>query len=180
TLNEILAESKLHTRAFYRHFQTKDELLLAIYREDADELHRTLAHLVDDAPSPADGVLAWIDEMLRVQFDPKTARHVSFFRDPAALQVMHELGGTEISNHLRRPLQRALAAGRDDGSLPGAVPEVHADCISALIWYGVRSVPGRRRQDRWLTTREIVVSFVMGGLALRSEAVVPPPRRHEP
>src|SRR5262249_15925982 len=35
TLAAILDESGLHTRAFYRHFHTKDDVLLAIYLEDA-------------------------------------------------------------------------------------------------------------------------------------------------
>src|SRR5947199_263952 len=35
TVADILAEAGLSTRAFYRHFASKDELLLAMYRRDS-------------------------------------------------------------------------------------------------------------------------------------------------
>jgi AcrR family transcriptional regulator len=174
TLASILTASGLHTRAFYRHFQTKDELLVAIYREEAEQLHDILAGKVDAAASPADGVIAWIDEMLRLQFDPRTVAQVSFFREPAASDAMQRLGAMDASNRvLLEPLLRALRAGRDDGSLPGAVPEVHAPFISALVWNGARSVPGRRASDRWEAARELLAEFVMYGLGRSSQ----PPRR---
>ena len=35
TVNDVLAEAGLSTRAFYRHFESKDALVLAIYAHDA-------------------------------------------------------------------------------------------------------------------------------------------------
>jgi len=175
TLAAILAESNLHTRALYRHFATKDDLLLSIYQDNAQELHDILSGKVDAASSPADAVLAWIDEMLRLQFDPRAVAHVSFFREPAARDAMQRLGAAEASlSLLLDPLERALAAGLEDGSFPIAVPHVHAAFISVLIWDAVPVVPGRGRDERRTAARDLLVDFVMRGLG--QESGPPPPR----
>jgi AcrR family transcriptional regulator len=165
TLAAILAESGLHTRAFYRHFQTKDEVLLAIYQEDAEKLHEILTGRIDAAVSPTDGILAWIDEMLRLQFDPRAIAFISTFRERAASEAMERLGAGKVFDPLLvEPLIRVLVAGRDDGSLPNAVPEVHAAFIYALVWHGLDSIPGRRREDRWAEARRLVVDFTLSAL----------------
>ena len=38
SVTAILAEAGLSTRAFYRHFESKDSLLLALFRRDSDRL----------------------------------------------------------------------------------------------------------------------------------------------
>jgi AcrR family transcriptional regulator len=174
TLAAILDESGLHTRAFYRHFQSKDDLLQSIYRENAEKLHRVLVARVEAAPSPAEAVAAWIDEILRLRFDPRSVAYVSIFDDPVAREAMESSGAARASASLiRGPLVRALAEARDDGTLPSAVPEAHAAFVSALVWNDLSWVPPGHHRDRWATARELLVSFVMSGLGRTQE----PPRR---
>ena len=51
-ISDILGEAKLSTRAFYRHFQSKDDLLLALFRDNAASTSRLLAARVAAAGSP--------------------------------------------------------------------------------------------------------------------------------
>ena len=41
----------MSTRAFYRHFESKDELFLAMLRQEADALAGRLDRIADEAPA---------------------------------------------------------------------------------------------------------------------------------
>ncbi len=168
SLADILSESGLHTRAFYRHFDTKDEILRVIYRENGRELHKRLTARVQSAPTPAEGVAAWIDELLRLRFEPRSVAYVSIYQDPAARDAMAASDEPGASRHMvLAPLVEALAAGVADGSLPNAVPDVHASFISALVWDDLNwandTPPEQRRQN----ARDQLVRFAMGALGAR-------------
>jgi len=163
TLSAILEESKLHTRAFYRHFPSKEELFLTIYRENGESLHGILAGRVEGAGSPRDGVIAWIDEMLRLHFDPRSAAHVSAYKEVAEAVNEHEVVERSVARFLE-PLRGALAAGRKDGTLPNAEPDVHAAVIWSLVWNDLHWADRGRPEQRWAKARQLLVSFVMTGL----------------
>ena len=60
----ILQRAGVSTRAFYRHFESKDELFLAMLRQESDALADRLDRIADEAPgAPVDQLKAWIDEM---------------------------------------------------------------------------------------------------------------------
>jgi len=55
-ITEILGEAGLGTRAFYRHFDSKDELLVSMFAENASATARRLAdHVEDVGRGPARG-----------------------------------------------------------------------------------------------------------------------------
>jgi AcrR family transcriptional regulator len=64
TVADVLAEAGLSTRSFYRHFASKDELLQAIFRRDAERLAAAVTERVEAAPDPAEALRVWIDEIL--------------------------------------------------------------------------------------------------------------------
>src|SRR3954452_25587654 len=74
TVAEVLAEAHRSTRAFYRHFASKDELLLAIYEHDARTSVAGLRGEIATASSARDALLVWIDATLHLAFDPPRAR----------------------------------------------------------------------------------------------------------
>ncbi len=49
---DILGEANLSTRSFYRHFQSKDQLLCALYRREAEAAAATLRAKVGVALGP--------------------------------------------------------------------------------------------------------------------------------
>src|SRR5262245_66348836 len=64
TVADVLAEAGLSTRAFYRHFQSKDELVLAIYEQEAARRNAAIEAKIAAAPDPRAALQTWIDEML--------------------------------------------------------------------------------------------------------------------
>ena len=61
---DILREADLSTRSFYRHFESKDQLLCALFRREADAAAARLRAKVDAAGTPWAALHAWIDEIL--------------------------------------------------------------------------------------------------------------------
>ncbi len=51
-IGDILSEAQLSTRAFYRHFDTKDDVLLALFRDNAEATASRLAEKVAAAATP--------------------------------------------------------------------------------------------------------------------------------
>src|SRR3954452_17703891 len=55
TIADVLTEAGLSTRAFYRHFASKSDLLLAIYDSEVERYRPRLQRRVCEAPSPPAG-----------------------------------------------------------------------------------------------------------------------------
>ena len=68
-LGDILVTAGLSTRAFYRQFDSKDDLLLALYRENAEATAARLRERVAAAGTPTEQLVAWIDETLSLGYD---------------------------------------------------------------------------------------------------------------
>ena len=60
---DILREADLSTRSFYRHFESKDQLLCALYRREAEAAAARLTAKVEAAVDPRAALDAWIDEI---------------------------------------------------------------------------------------------------------------------
>ena len=77
TVAEVLAEAGMSTRAFYRHFRSKDELVLAIYEQEAERTTRGCGRAWPRHRRPRAALEAWIDENLALGFDARRARRTA-------------------------------------------------------------------------------------------------------
>ena len=162
----ILAASGLHTRAFYRHFQTKDDLLVSIYHDNATELGSILKRRVRMAPTPPEAVKAWIDEILRLRFEPHAIEHVAIFDDQSAQEaIAHSREQKRAVRLILEPLRWALEAGIADGTLPHSDARTHPSFMWALAMNGTPPARGRgdrrRAQDQAV---EQIFRFCMNGM----------------
>ena len=78
-LREILREAGLSTPAFYRHFRSKDELLVGLLEQGWDILRGYLAHQMEKVDDPVEQVEAWIRGMLAQAAEPEAARRARPF-----------------------------------------------------------------------------------------------------
>jgi len=127
---DILNQANLSTRSFYRHFESKDQLLCALYRREAENAATRLNAKVNAAPSPRAALDAWIDEILSLGQNRAKAARVRVLGSPGAMRAA---GYGEETRHasklLMAPLEALLAAGAVDGSFPLADPPADADLI---------------------------------------------------
>jgi AcrR family transcriptional regulator len=78
-LREILREAGLSTPAFYRHFRSKDELLVGLLEQGWDTLRGYLEHQMAKQADPAGQVAAWVRGMLAQAADADAARRARPF-----------------------------------------------------------------------------------------------------
>ena len=68
---QVLDRAQLSTRAFYRHFDSKDALVSAVFLEMARVETRRLKRKMAAAADPSDAVVAWIDGRLDLAFNDR-------------------------------------------------------------------------------------------------------------
>jgi AcrR family transcriptional regulator len=151
-ISDILGEAGLSTRAFYRHFESKDDLLLAVFRDNAESTSRQLSARVLAAGAPPAQLDAWVDEILSLGYDRRRARRAALFSSGAARRTA---GYAEESRRAEQafiePLVDVLRAGQGSGDFPTAEPDTDARTIYALTWRfvmeGMTGVPTIPREE---------------------------------
>jgi AcrR family transcriptional regulator len=157
-IGDILHEAGLSTRSFYRHFESKDELLLTLYRRDADLAADRVRERVRQAATPAAALAGWIDEILSFRFDRRKAERVALLGAPGAQRAHgYQLEAVHAGRVLSAPLADLLAAGKADGSFPFAEPRAHAEMIRAIVF----DVAGLNAAGRGPVPRTTVASEVL-------------------
>ena len=141
---DVLAEANLSTRSFYRHFESKDQLLCALFRRETEGATARLNAKVGAAGDPRSALDAWIDEILSFGQHRVKASRVSVLGSPAAMKAE---GYADEMRHasklLLAPLEAVLAEGVADGSFPLADPAADAPLIQSVVWAAAGLNPSR-------------------------------------
>ena len=141
---DILTEANLSTRSFYRHFDSKDQLLCALYRREAEGAAARLNVRVDDAPTPRAALDAWIEEILSLGQNRAKAARVRVLGSAGAMRADGYVDETRHASHLlMAPLEALLVAGAADGSFPLANPSADAELIRSVVWAAAGLTPSR-------------------------------------
>lgn len=161
----ILDRAGLSTRAFYRHFASKDELFLAMLRQEADALAQRLDRIADGQPAdPVRQLTAWVEMMFVLANDPELRMHLTVIDSD---EVRAAKGYREMREQLHvdreRSLERVLERGRDEGSFPLAQPSRDAVAISAIVSREL-TVSGPGSDDDLLAARARVLDFALRAL----------------
>ena len=134
SVQDILDHAGLSTRAFYRQFRSKDDLLLAMFRTASDPDVAQVASTVGGEPTALAAVRAWIDEMVAMAFDPRRVRRLVIFNSVARQAHGYEEEEEALRSSLIAPLLAALERGSSNGSFPTTDPVPDADAIFDLVW----------------------------------------------
>ena len=131
-VTDVLDAAGLSTRAFYRHFESKDALLLALFRRDSERVNSQLEAAIDAAPTPRAALTGWIEGTLGLVDDPRRRRRVLVFSSEEVTRARgHGLERHRIQEAQVATLTRIIAAGQADGSFPWAVLPGDARAIQA-------------------------------------------------
>jgi AcrR family transcriptional regulator len=116
-VREILCEAGLSTKAFYRHFRSKDELMLVALDRASALLVHYLEHRMVGVPNGLARVEVWIDGCLRQAGNPTAAQRIlpwtlSFGR--IATNYPEQLYRNQ--GRIKAVLEREVWAAVEDGS----------------------------------------------------------------
>ncbi len=135
TMSTILHTAGVSSRAFYRHFRSKDDLFLALLQEGADEIAARVDRVAAaEIGSPADQLATWIGEIFDLMVDPRRRMQMAVIdseevRSAAGYRDMRERSPASRE----RSLDDILRRGRATGAFPLADPDHDAVAISALV-----------------------------------------------
>jgi AcrR family transcriptional regulator len=170
----ILQRAGVSTRAFYRHFASKDELFLAMLRQESDALAHRLDRILDEVPgSPVEQLKAWIGHMFGWMYDEELRMHLTVI-DSDEVRAAKGYRETRERAHAdrERSLIEILRRGRDDGSFPLADPEHDAVAISAVISREmVNQTPGDEQRLR--QSLDWVLGFALRALGAERSTAEP-------
>jgi AcrR family transcriptional regulator len=132
-IEDILRAAGVNRRTFYRHFPSKDALVLAMQHEAGELVREALQSATGRAADGRAAVLAWIEEFLSIGWDTRRLREGRTFLAPEVGLVAGVPPAMEdIHARHRAVLEAALRRALTDLTLPAAVPERDAFALHAV------------------------------------------------
>jgi AcrR family transcriptional regulator len=162
----VLERAGLSTRAFYRHFESKDELVAAVFLETARVEKRRLRRRMAAATTEIEAVTAWIDGRLDLAFDENIGSDLRRLSLEAQSQTFTSPGLIQPAYaEMLTPLIEALQRGLRSGVFRDVEPVTGAQFIHGVVWVGI---------DRQWTTgeydrdelRQRILHFVLRALGV--------------
>ena len=163
---QVLARAGLSTRAFYRHFDSKDALVSAVFLEMARVETRRLKRKMAAAAGPSEAVVSWIEGRLDLAFNDRIRSDLRQMSLEAQTQMFAAPDlVSEAYGEILKPLVDQLEAGNRLGVFPDVDPTADALSIHGAIWASV--------ERQWSTgdcdqgaVRDQVVRFCLRGLGV--------------
>jgi AcrR family transcriptional regulator len=167
----VLDRAQLSTRAFYRHFESKDELVAAVFLDMARVEMLRLRRKMATAATAAEAVAVWIDGRLDLAFDENIKsdmRHLSLeaqsqmFASPELIQPAYA--------QMLEPLIEQLQRGLRHGEFQDIDPVTAAQSIQGVVWAGTErqwAIGDCQRAD----VRERTLRFCLRGLGMAPETI---------
>jgi AcrR family transcriptional regulator len=124
TVRDILAESGLSTQAFYRHFRSKDELLVVLLDDGRRRIVDYLAHQMDKATTPEDKLRAFVEGVMAQATDDDAASRTRPF------VVQQDRLADRFAEHQRTSVARLVELLHEPLRDLGRSPDVERDALA--------------------------------------------------
>ena len=171
SIASVLDRAGLSTRAFYRHFESKDQLVAAVFVEMAGTEMRRLRRKMAAEPTPVEAVAAWIDGRLDLAFDENIKsdlRRLSLeaqsqmFASPELIQPAYAM--------MLEPLVEQLQRGLEQGVFRDIDPVIEAQSIQGVVWASTERQWAAGDSDR-ADVRERSLRFCLRGLGVAPDSI---------
>jgi AcrR family transcriptional regulator len=167
----LLDRAGLSTRAFYRHFESKDQLVAAVFLEMAHVEMRRLRRKMAKAADPVEAVAAWIDGRLDLAFDQNIRSDLRRLSLEAQSQMFASPGLIQPAYaEMLEPLIEQLHRGLVLGMFHDVDPVTDAQNIQGVVWAGT--------ERQWATgdcergeVRKRMLRFCLRGLGVAPETI---------
>ena len=167
----VLDRAELSTRAFYRHFESKDQVVAAAFLEMAYAEKRRLQRKMSKAGNPVEAVAAWIDGRLDLAFDENIKSDLrslsleaqsQIFAAPQLVQPAYE--------ELLKPLIEQLNDGLRSGVFHDVDPMTGAESIQGVVWASTERQWAAANCER-AEVRRRAIRFCLRGLGVKPEII---------
>lgn len=165
SIGAVLDRAALGTRAFYRHFESKDDLVAALFLEMARAEERRLRRRMAPAATEVDAVAAWIDGRLDLAFDDNIKSDLRRLSMEAQSQSSALVQPAYAE--MLKPLSEALQRGLQRGVFHDVDPMTDAQFIHGVVWAGINQHWATGDFDRDVL-RERMLQFCLRGLGVRA------------
>ena len=167
----VLERAQISARAFYRHFESKDQLVAAVFSEMARVETLRLRSKMANTASPIEAVAAWVDGRLDLAFDESSG----FDLRRLCLEVKSgSFSSAEIVspaiNAIVEPLIEQLQRGLEVGTFQDIVPPTAAKSIHGVVWAATQRQWATHRWDR-NEAHDRVLRFCLRGLGVAPETI---------
>ncbi|MDT5118860.1 MAG: hypothetical protein QOE30_4599 [Mycobacterium sp.] len=167
----VLERAGLSTRAFYRHFDSKDELVAAVFLETARAERRRLQRRMAAAATEIEAVAAWIDGRLDLAFDDNIKSDLRRLSLEAQSQTSASPGLVQPAYaEMLKPLREALQHGLQRGVFHHIDPVTDAEFIQGVVWASTNRQWRTGDCDR-AEVREDALRFCLRALGVAAEAI---------
>jgi AcrR family transcriptional regulator len=144
SLNAIAKRANVGAGTLYRHFPTREDLVLALYRHEVEHLRATVDELLATQP-PASALRAWIirlADLIRIKHGLGEALTTAGARDVIDGTYAPVLGA----------IRRLLDAGEQTGELRPGLDESDVLLLMGCVWRVPAGAAGQAQADRLLDT----------------------------
>jgi AcrR family transcriptional regulator len=161
----IVRRAGLSNQAFYRHFRSKHELLVAVLDHGIALLAEYLEARMAEATSPIERVRAWIRGMLDQALHPRGAEATRPFALARSLLAQHypeEVASSE--RRLTALVRSAIDEARQARELPEADPATDAETLYHLTMGWLEARLGEEEVEASAAQAARLEAFAMAGL----------------
>ncbi|ORV66892.1 TetR family transcriptional regulator [Mycobacterium gastri] len=167
----VLDRAQLSTRAFYRHFESKDQLVAAVFLEVAQVEATRLRTYMAQASNPVQAVTAWIDARLDLAFDENVKADLRHLAVDAQSHMLNtpELVAPAYAETLE-PLVEQLHLGLQQEVFRDIHPVSEAQSIQGVVWASTEQqwASGDGQRDG---VRQRTVRFCLRGLGVAADTI---------
>ncbi len=167
----VLDRAQLSTRAFYRHFESKDQLVEAVFLDLARIEILRLKRKMAKAAGPVEAVAAWIDGRLDLAFDENIKSQLRALSLEAQSQIFASPRLVQSAyTAMLEPLVEELRRGLEYGAFAGIDPAAAAQSVQGVVWAVTErqwATGGCERGD----VRGGAVRFCLRGLGVAPEMI---------
>ena len=152
SMNEIAKRAQVGAGTLYRHFPTREDLILAVYRHDMQKLADSVDELLK-THSPLDAFLTWFETLaayIRIKHGLDQALH------SAAIRSAIDESYAPVAAAVARLLDACVA----DGSVR---PGLDADDVLLLMGFLWRLPPGDDGREQGRRIMRIVLNGILRG-----------------
>jgi len=165
SITEILDEAGLGTRAFYRNFSTKHDLLLEMFRRDREAVQAQLREVVARAETPVEALRSWMTHLFELVSNPRKRKRVAIFyseelrRTPGYARELEIVMAADQAS-----IAAILHRGKAEGIFTACTPEVDARSIRAAFEAALLDRFHQKSTADAAEEVEQLLSFVLRGL----------------